>query len=104
MVGFDLHEKRKLTTAEHGLAGAVSGVVTRVVLQPLDVLKIRFQVSQQVGITVKSNPGCNSDIDNRSDPDLVLLHMLSGCLHQIFNHHLADQPLKTDGVLHTKTA
>ncbi len=61
-------------------------------------------VCKQVGMTVKSNPGSNSDIDNRSDPDLVLLHMLSGCLYQRFNHHLADKLLKTDSVLHTKTA
>ncbi len=57
----------------------------------------------QVGITVKSNLGSNSDIDNRSDPDFVLLRMLSGRLHQRFNYHLADQRLKTDGVLHAKT-
>ncbi len=31
----------------------------------------------QVGINVKSNPGSNSDINNKSDSDLVLLHMLS---------------------------
>ncbi len=56
----------------------------------------------QVGIIVKSNPGSNSDIDNRSDPDLVLLRMFSDCLRQRFNHHLGDQLLKTYSVLHTK--
>jgi hypothetical protein len=33
-----------LSSFDHSLAGAVSGILTRVVSQPLDVLKIRFQV------------------------------------------------------------
>ncbi len=32
----------------------------------------------------KSNPSSNSDIDNISDPDVMLLRMLSECLHQRF--------------------
>lgn len=30
---------------DHAIAGAVSGFVTRFLCQPLDVIKIRFQVS-----------------------------------------------------------
>ncbi|CAG0884625.1 unnamed protein product [Darwinula stevensoni] len=45
MVGYDPKEKTKaLSKAQYGLAGATTGCVTRALLQPLDVLKIRFQV------------------------------------------------------------
>ena len=43
MVGFDPGIK-ELTKMEHAYAGAASGVVTRMIAQPLDVIKIRFQV------------------------------------------------------------
>ena len=45
MVGFTPEKHHNLTPRDHGIAGAVSGAVTRAVVQPLDVLKIRFQVS-----------------------------------------------------------
>lgn len=45
MVGFDPGRKEKsVSSLQCGLCGAVSGVITRVVVQPLDVLKIRFQL------------------------------------------------------------
>ncbi len=44
-----------------------------------------------VGITVINNPGSNFDIDNKSNPDLVPLHMLSDCFKPRFHQHLADQ-------------
>jgi hypothetical protein len=44
MVGFDPEAKKKLSKGEYGTAGAVSGAVTRFLCQPLDVIKIRFQV------------------------------------------------------------
>nr|CAD7462360.1 unnamed protein product [Timema tahoe] len=44
MVGFDPLIKEKLRVSEHALAGAVSGATTRLICQPLDVIKIRFQV------------------------------------------------------------
>lgn len=34
-----------LSVSEFGLAGATTGVITRFCCQPLDVLKIRFQVN-----------------------------------------------------------
>ena len=43
MVGFTPGEK-ELSHQSHIFAGAVSGVATRIITQPLDVLKIRFQV------------------------------------------------------------
>jgi solute carrier family 25 thiamine pyrophosphate transporter 19 len=47
MVGFDPEAKKKLTKGEYGTAGAVSGTVTRFLSQPLDVIKIRFQVNSE---------------------------------------------------------
>jgi hypothetical protein len=44
MVGFDPEAKKKLSKGEYGIAGAVSGTLTRFLCQPLDVIKIRFQV------------------------------------------------------------
>ena len=43
MVGYH-PEQRLLSQSEYAAAGAFSGVFTRVVIQPLDVIKIRFQV------------------------------------------------------------
>jgi len=43
MVGFDPNE-RELSRYTHVAAGALSGIFTRTLSQPLDVLKIRFQV------------------------------------------------------------
>lgn len=43
MVGYSPNEK-DLSYAAHTAAGALSGIVTRACLQPIDVLKIRFQV------------------------------------------------------------
>ncbi len=54
-------------------------------------------------MTVKNNHGNNSDIDNKSKFNIVFLRILNEC-SQRFNQHLADQLLKTNGVLHTETA
>lgn len=35
---------RELSTYEYSEAGVISGLFTRAIIQPLDVLKIRFQV------------------------------------------------------------
>ena len=43
MVGYD-EGQSQLTTFQYALAGATSGVVTRLLLQPLDVVKIRLQI------------------------------------------------------------
>ena len=44
MVGYD-PSAAQLSSWQHAQAGAVSGLLTRLCCQPLDVLKIRFQVS-----------------------------------------------------------
>lgn len=47
MVGYGIEKKndrRELTANDYGEAGIVSGIATRCIIQPLDVLKIRFQV------------------------------------------------------------
>ena len=43
MVGYD-PQIQELSKFEHGVAGATSGIITRMIAQPLDVIKIRFQV------------------------------------------------------------
>ncbi|KAK7080544.1 hypothetical protein SK128_005576 [Halocaridina rubra] len=43
-VGYKAGREVQLTPIEHAIAGAASGVVTRTFVQPLDVLKIRFQL------------------------------------------------------------
>lgn len=44
MVGFTPRDSEPLSRTEYALAGAISGSFARVVSQPLDVLKIRFQL------------------------------------------------------------
>lgn len=43
MVGYELLTEKRLSHYGHAAAGIMSGVLTRYVSQPLDVLKIRFQ-------------------------------------------------------------
>lgn len=48
MIGYDEHgNAKKLSYIRTGMAGAASGCVTRFICQPLDVIKIVFQVSVQ---------------------------------------------------------
>ncbi|BFZ03037.1 hypothetical protein BsWGS_06076 [Bradybaena similaris] len=44
MVGYNPNEAVHLSHVEHATAGAFSGAATRSLVQPLDVLKIRFQL------------------------------------------------------------
>lgn len=45
MVGYDPTAQRTAPSAEEAaLAGSAAGIVTRAIISPLDVLKIRFQV------------------------------------------------------------
>lgn len=45
MVGYDPKaDNRDISNVEVAVAGSVSGLVTRVLISPLDVIKIRFQV------------------------------------------------------------
>lgn len=43
-VGYKAEKQDQLSPTNHACAGAISGAVARAVLQPLDVLKIRFQL------------------------------------------------------------
>uniref|UniRef100_A0A0N5APE0 Mitochondrial thiamine pyrophosphate carrier n=1 Tax=Syphacia muris TaxID=451379 RepID=A0A0N5APE0_9BILA len=50
MVGYGSekkHNTRELTTNDYGEAGILSGIATRCIIQPLDVLKIRFQLQEE---------------------------------------------------------
>uniref|UniRef100_A0AC35TH00 t-SNARE coiled-coil homology domain-containing protein n=1 Tax=Rhabditophanes sp. KR3021 TaxID=114890 RepID=A0AC35TH00_9BILA len=49
MVGIhpDVSGKRQMTTIETSIASFISGVTTRALIQPLDVLKIRFQLQEE---------------------------------------------------------
>lgn len=44
MVGFDPHRTVRLTDQQYVLAGAFSGLLTRAICQPFDVVKVRFQL------------------------------------------------------------
>ena len=44
-VGYKSDKTSNLTTTQHAIAGACSGFLVRSLLQPLDVVKIRFQVT-----------------------------------------------------------
>lgn len=44
MIGYGTQE---LTPVEYSEAGLITGIATRSLIQPLDVLKIRFQVCNQ---------------------------------------------------------
>ena len=44
MVGYD-PKKSELTKSEVALVSIITGVLSRSIVQPFDVLKIRFQVS-----------------------------------------------------------
>ena len=44
MVGFDPANDPGLSRIQYAIAGATSGVITRALIQPIDVVKIRFQV------------------------------------------------------------
>lgn len=48
MVGYD-PEAKCVSTVEAAAAGSASGFVTRVLVSPLDVIKIRFQVPGGTG-------------------------------------------------------
>lgn len=45
MVGYDESAFKRLDDTEYAVAGAISGGLTRAISQPLDVIKIRFQVA-----------------------------------------------------------
>ena len=42
----DFSQKKTKLFLDHAIAGAASGFITRLLCQPLDVIKIRFQVNQ----------------------------------------------------------
>eukprot|EP00058_Branchiostoma_floridae_P005731 XP_002591219.1 hypothetical protein BRAFLDRAFT_131411 [Branchiostoma floridae] len=50
MVGYDPQEKVELSATEYAVAGGVSGFLTRAACNPLDVIKIRFQVCQLLSL------------------------------------------------------
>ncbi|KAK6748274.1 hypothetical protein RB195_001106 [Necator americanus] len=49
MVGYNPEpiSGKELSSAEYSEAGLASGIATRVIIQPLDVLKIRFQLQEE---------------------------------------------------------
>jgi len=53
MVGFD-HD-RNVPVSNTFLAGFFGGIVTRALVSPLDVIKIRFQVSKSIGTELLFN-------------------------------------------------
>lgn len=57
MVGYD-PEAKCVSAAEAAAAGSASGLVTRVLVSPLDVLKIRFQVPDRGGPGDRDERAC----------------------------------------------
>jgi len=53
MVGYD-PEKKDLTSRQILIASSASGFISRFLLQPIDVIKIRFQVGLKYSMRDKS--------------------------------------------------
>lgn len=47
MVGYD-PEKKELANSQILIASAASSIIARFLLQPVDVIKIRFQVGEKI--------------------------------------------------------
>mgnify|MGYP001856057121 CR=1 FL=1 len=75
MVGYD-PEAKCVSTVEAAAAGSASGFVTRVLISPLDVIKIRFQVSDLLGDTPVTEQSSLSWV-NRSPHNQSVIHLLS---------------------------
>ena len=58
MVGYKPGGDVQLTNTDHAVAGAVSSALSRAIGQPLDVLKIRFQVRILVAILMGIRVKC----------------------------------------------
>lgn len=69
------------SNSSHAIAGAVSGFITRFICQPLDVIKIRFQVS--VYSLIKHSKVC------RSFPQLTILLLLQLQVEPISRYHVS---------------
>ena len=52
MVGYDPQWDGLMPKYGHSVAGAASGMITRAITQPLDVLKVRFQVRKENKLTL----------------------------------------------------
>lgn len=59
MVGYD-PGSQGFTPEEAALAGSAAGMVTRALISPLDVLKIRFQVKLYLQVAVDSESSLKS--------------------------------------------
>jgi len=54
MVGYDANSQHQISWFWQGVAGTSSGIITRFLCQPLDVIKIRFQVTfKNISISFK---------------------------------------------------
>ncbi|ETN83217.1 transporter, major facilitator family protein [Necator americanus] len=87
MVGYNPEpiNGKELSSAEYSEAGLASGIATRVIIQPLDVLKIRFQLQEE---PIRGRNSGKYKIGSRLPPNSASLRSsadfvcggLSGCL------------------------
>lgn len=87
MVGYDPTAQRTAPSAEEAaLAGSAAGIVTRAIISPLDVLKIRFQVLHFMFMYVILSSFDIKTCDYDSFSNVELKHILNQYIFSVTAH------------------